>query len=201
MLELKFTLLKEEVWKEIIDFENLYLISNKGRIAAKSQKAKAEGQKFFDKVLEIKPNPKSGYCQVKLWRDSSYVYKSVHRLVGEYFIPTDVDISLMQINHKDGIKHNNESSNLEWSTPKENNAHAIRIGLKTNDGNKHSQPHARPVVQVDRLTNKKVNEYPSVREAARLLQIYPQNIRTVCKGRRPTYKGYKWVFKDQYQSE
>ena len=72
MLELKFTLLEEEVWKEIIDFENLYLISNKGRIAAKSQKAKAEGQKFFDKVLEIKPNPKSGYCQVKLWRDSSF---------------------------------------------------------------------------------------------------------------------------------
>jgi len=37
----------------------------------------------------------------------------------------------LQINHKDGVKSNNELSNLEWVTSAENQKHAIDNGLKT----------------------------------------------------------------------
>jgi hypothetical protein len=37
-----------------------------------------------------------------------------------------------EINHKDGVKSNNNVDNLEWNTRSENCSHAVRIGLKNN---------------------------------------------------------------------
>ena len=52
----------------------------------------------------------------------------VHRLLAEYWIPNpDCKPS---VNHKDGNKHNNYISNLEWVTRSENQRHAIETGLK-----------------------------------------------------------------------
>lgn len=52
----------------------------------------------------------------------------VHRIIAESFIPT-VDGKEL-VNHIDGIKTNNHVDNLEWCTPKENNAHATIHGLR-----------------------------------------------------------------------
>ena len=62
-----------------------------------------------------------------LWNKNLFKRVSIHRLVYETFvgkIPKG-----MQINHKDGNKNNNHISNLEVVTPKENTAHAWRLGL------------------------------------------------------------------------
>lgn len=61
--------------------------------------------------------------------------KYVHRLVGESFINNP--LIKKEINHIDGNKMNNNVDNLEWVTPKENVAHAIRTGLINNTGIKH----------------------------------------------------------------
>jgi len=84
-----------------------YIVSNKGRIKGKL-------------VEFLSPNcSKAGYlmCSIGL----------VHRVVVETFIgeiPKD-----MEVNHIDGVKSNNELSNLEVVTRSENQKHAHKTGL------------------------------------------------------------------------
>ena len=57
----------------------------------------------------------------------------VHRLVATAFVPHRRG---SVVNHIDGDKLNNRSSNLEWCTPSENESHAAMIGLKAH-GSRH----------------------------------------------------------------
>jgi len=66
--------------------------------------------------------------RVAFHRNSVATHYSVHRLVGYAFIDNLLDKE--QINHKDGDKTNNNASNLEWCTNKENSDHAFNTGLK-----------------------------------------------------------------------
>jgi hypothetical protein len=73
-------------------------------------------------------NP-NGYLKVALANgDGSSEQVSVHRLVAKHFIPNPYDHAY--VNHKDGNKTNNCVGNLEWCTSKENNQHALQIGLR-----------------------------------------------------------------------
>lgn len=73
-----------------------------------------------------RPNGSMGYL----------LYKKIpiHRLVATTFIPND-NPKRIYVNHKDGNKHNNSVSNLEWVTPSENATHAYQTGLRPD--NKH----------------------------------------------------------------
>jgi hypothetical protein len=69
-----------------------------------------------------------GYRQVHLVDDNGVsLIRRVHRLVALTFIPNPDNLPV--INHKDGNKLNNDSSNLEWCTSEYNSTHAASIGL------------------------------------------------------------------------
>ncbi len=72
-----------------------------------------------------------GYFNVKLMTQLKPVkkYKTlyIHRLVAQAFIPNPENKP--QVNHIDGNKANNDVSNLEWTTAKENMEHASTTGL------------------------------------------------------------------------
>lgn len=77
-----------------------------------------------------------GYLWVALYCGLKRSNRTVHRLVAEAFIPNPDNKP--EVNHKDGIKTNNNVSNLEWSTSSENKLHKHHVLMKQN-GEQH--PH------------------------------------------------------------
>lgn len=77
---------------------------------------------------------KDGYLRVRLTIENGKRRNfPVHRLVLGMFNPVD-DMMNLQVNHKDGNKHNNKLDNLEWCTPQENITHAVVTGLRFDKG-------------------------------------------------------------------
>ncbi len=101
--------MKEEIWKDIKDFENLYQISNLGRVKSKKT------NKIRHLILY------GNYYTVTLSKNGKSTLKRVHRLVAENFISNPNNYNI--VNHIDKNKLNNNISNLEWCTQKENVNH------------------------------------------------------------------------------
>ncbi len=114
-----------EVWKDIPGYEGHYQVSNLGRIKS------LKGNKI--KILKS-VSMKIGYTSVGLSLNGEVKLHYVHRLVAGLFI--DKPKGKTVVNHLDGIKNNNQSSNLEWVTKAENEIHAYENGL-ISVGNNH----------------------------------------------------------------
>lgn len=76
---------------------------------------------------------KNGYEKVRLISEDGRHTYSVHRLILETFCPV-LNMEFLQVNHIDGNKQNNQLINLEWVTCSENQLHAYKIGLKSQQG-------------------------------------------------------------------
>ena len=112
----------KEIWRDIKNYENLYQISNYGKVKSKEKYAGHSLRK--EKILKQYID-KDGYIKVILCKNNKTHFLSVHRLIAEAFIPNPDN--LPQINHKDENKKNNKLSNLEWCTCKYN----INYGTRT----------------------------------------------------------------------
>lgn len=122
-----------EIWKDIKGYENLYEISNHGRIRTHKNKTtwtERHGTRHWKQIYLKEKNPKGRDCRVALWKDGNVKDWLVHRLVAYAFIP-NTDKAKDSINHIDGNPKNNHVENLEWCNHKENNNHAFDNGLMT----------------------------------------------------------------------
>lgn len=72
-------------------------------------------------------NHYKGYNLVTLVQKDLKKTLKVHRLVACAYVPNPFNKE--QVNHIDGIKTNNNVSNLEWTTQSENQLHAHKTGL------------------------------------------------------------------------
>lgn len=103
-----------EKWINIIGYEGKYQISNKGNVKS----IYMNGKELILKHVLAGPKNKL-YWNVSLGRGNTF---KIHRLLAIHFIPNPDNKPC--INHIDGDKLNNDLSNLEWCTYKENNKHA-----------------------------------------------------------------------------
>lgn len=129
--------MENEIWKDIINFEEQYQISNFGRIKSLTRRD-TKGQTRYERFLKAHLD-KGGYYRVILCKNSIQRTYIVHRLVAIHFLDLPENYQELTVNHKDGNKTNNHPSNLEWVTQKDNNKHAYRTGLKDNKGEKHGE--------------------------------------------------------------
>ena len=103
-----------------IDLKDRYAVSNMGRILNIEK----------DRILTPVPDA-WGYLKVKLYADGKYKLRLVHRLVAFAFcdMPEEYEDN-WEVNHLKGVKTDNRSTELEWSTPSDNQKHAYATGLR-----------------------------------------------------------------------
>lgn len=106
----------KEIWKPAYGYEKLYEVSNLGRVRSKQTHA----------ILSSYVN-ENGYRIVGLNKNKNHKNWRVHRLMMLSFYGPDPEHPV--VNHKDGNKLNNRLDNLEWTTSRDNNLHAVRTGL------------------------------------------------------------------------
>lgn len=120
-----------EQWKDIPRFEGLYQASNLGNIRTCKNKithTNYRGNRVWkQRILKGRGNCKSGY-RVSLWKDGKSKDYLISRLIATTFLE-DLILTKITVNHKDGNRFNNELSNLEWLTLKENIQHGFENGL------------------------------------------------------------------------
>ena len=164
----------DKEWRIIGNAIN-YEISNYGEVRNKNT----------NKIL--KPTLISGYLAIGLRINNKTVTSFIHRLVATRFLLCSDETYI--VNHKDGVKTNNNVENLEWISQSENGKHAYRLNI-----------HKPTKISVSQYTLDGVfiREYASLIEAEKETGIYNGHISSVCRGDRgrKTAGGYIWKYTD-----
>ena len=123
-----------ETWKPIPLFEG-YEVSDTGEVRSfRSLNGRGELRKT-PRPLKIKAGP---YKRVGIYRDSKLFAVTIHSLVLSAFVSARPDKK--ECNHKDGDKYNNNLSNLEWVSKKENIIHSrMVLGKVIGENNPHAK--------------------------------------------------------------
>lgn len=165
----------EEIWKPVVGYENLYSISNFGRVKSLN----FDGSKQ-EKIMS--PYMVHGYKRIRIFKNKKARSVGVHRLVAEAFIPNPDNKPF--VNHKDGNKSNNITSNLEWVTQSENTIHAFEVlKIKAHGGRQKKRVR---IIETGQI-------FESVKEAS-LAGYNRSSIISCCQGKYHTASGYHWEY-------
>lgn len=167
-----------EEWKDIIEYEGYYQISNFGNV-----------KNIQTNKILIGDTNSIGYRRVILYIPIKKRF-FIHRLVALHFCE-GYEESLV-VNHIDGNKQNNHFTNLEWVTRSENDLHAYKLNLRE----VYPCQFKRAILVYDKNTKEFVKEYTNTEECAKDLGVARSNIYSCCKGKQKSCKGYIMKYKE-----
>lgn len=166
------------MWKDV-KYNDKYEVSELGVVRRKDTKRVLKGCIT------------SGYRSVKLTFDNSKQRRFyVHRLVAEHYIINPDPDKKIFVNHIDGNKLNNNVSNLEFVTPRENNLHYYQKIQKTKKERKQGIKTI-PIIQYD-LNNNEIARYKSMSEAHKKTGISVVQISRCVHGETKQSNGFIW---------
>lgn len=187
----------KEIWKPIKNYENLYSISNLGRIKSFRR---FNGHCYINREKILSPQ-KNRYLTVRLSNGDKIKQYTIHRLVAETFIPNPFNKPC--VNHINGIKTDNRVNNLEWCSSKENTLHAYNNNLIQATTIKKKKAVLNNVQKAWNKTRKKVNQYDlnnnliyqweSISSILKVNNYRRGSITSACNSNK-IYKNYKWKF-------
>ncbi len=163
-----------ETWVMLADHPP-YQVSNLGRIKNRSGVVMAASTRV------------DGYAVVSLRVNGAQRMARLHTLVAKAFLPNPDNKP--HVNHMNGIRDDNRVANLEWVTPRENNARKVFPNPTPQRNNRQKR-----VVQLS-LEGDPVREWVSIAEAARHAGVAAPNITSCCAGTQRTAGGYRWAYK------
>lgn len=184
--------MKKEYWKSVVGYEDLYMVSNWGRVKSLPR----NGTVKYARILKPSTN-KYGYLRVVLYKNNKQKKFFVHRLVAEAFIEIPEELKhlkgtrYLQVNHKDENKQNNNVENLEFCDCKYNinfGTRNERMAKKNTNGKR-----SKKVYQYT-LDGEFVREWVSTKECGRN-GFHQGNVAACCRGKLKTYKGFIWKYK------
>lgn len=200
-----------EIWKDILGFEGMYQISNKGNVKS-LERTTTHNRRLSEKLLKTRQD-KNGYYIVTIYKNKRRYDFKVHRLVALMFIPNPKNLPL--VNHKDENPANNNVDNLEWCSYSYNvnygsrNAKASKKmksksydylkGEKNFFYGKHyhgsNSTHSKYVMQLDKQGNI-ITVYESGVDASIFLQVSPSAIQRCCSRKVKRIKGFELIYVD-----
>ena len=170
----------DERWKPDVDHGE-YWVSTKGRVWSRMSNSFIHGSPYDD----------YGHIGLSLWVNKRKVFKSLHRMVAEAFIPNPYDLPIVR--HLDDDPSNNCVWNLAWGFPVDNTRDCINNGhfrhLTDQDREVAMQKIRIPVIAVDLRTRREYT-FESQSEAARCLGVKQGSIYAVLHGKYSNAGGY-----------
>jgi hypothetical protein len=106
----------DEKWENIAGYPN-YMISSESRVMNKKTL----------KMIAPAYNKRHKHRAVRLWSHGKTQILKIYRLKAIAFIPNPEN--KREVNHLDGNRMNEDLTNLQWATPKENMKHSFDTGL------------------------------------------------------------------------
>lgn len=171
----------KEVWKPIKDYEGFYEVSNLGNVRSLPREVKTGIATYLSKIKILKPQLwVNGYQFVCLSKKGIVKQFSIHRLVAIHFV--EGYSKILEVNHINEIKTDNNFKNLEWVTKHHNLNHGTRKSRSKNisDNSGKNNPMfgvkysknklSKRVTQLDSLKIK-INTFSSVSEAGDILGL------------------------------
>lgn len=122
---------EEETWKDIPGYEGYYQVSNFGRVKGLERFIQYSGKTkiIHERIIKQRFEP-NRYAHLCLCKYGVNKYFNAHQLVGMAFLNHTPNWHELIINHIDGNGHNNNLSNLEIVTTRENHSTCFRKNSK-----------------------------------------------------------------------
>ena len=110
--------MQKEIWKDIPMYEGIYKASSKGNIKSVDR---IVNNRFYNGVVLSQKTNKYGYKSVCLCNGYTQKTRLVHQLIASTFLDYKGYTVLTVIDHVDNDKSNNDVSNLQIITHRDNN--------------------------------------------------------------------------------
>lgn len=191
--------LLNEIWKDIKNYEDLYQVSNYGRVK-RLERFVDKTHHYFTKIMKMSKD-KDGYYFVSFYKNGKSKQQRVHNLVGQAFVDNPENKPIY--NHLKPVTKeycNNHYTNLVPSTYSENILYAYKIGRKI------AYPSMKGIFGKDNPNSIKINQYDltgnfiktwdCINDIERELGYLHGNIISCCKKRYKQAYGYVWRYEE-----